>query len=53
MIILVNDVAVVNGQIGDEFRIGNTSATTIIPQCEEDRQAITQFVSQNAPITED
>lgn len=53
MIIIVKDVSIVNGQEGDNYHIGNTSATTLIAQCEKDRLAIEQFISQHVPTIDE
>lgn len=49
MIILVNDVSLVNGLVGDKYLVGATSAITLISQSEEDRQAIENFINQHVP----
>jgi hypothetical protein len=53
MIIIIKDVSIVNGLEGDNYNVGNTSATTLIAQCEEDRLAIEQFISQHVPTIDE
>ena len=53
MIIFVNDAMVVNGQEGTNYAVSKTSSVTMIPQCDEERNALEQFISQHTPHIEE